>query len=246
VVPGIGQSQAFNRYAYTSNNPINYNDPSGHDVCNEDGYCFGPYKGRYRNPNRKNYDRPIFQNQSSGPTSTLTSTPQFTLPTMSPFGIGLPTQQPVIHPQPSPTATPQARILAQPSTAPLPTQPSPNPSSSPTFSISVDWNEVDYVDLTVDIVGIAGDVALVFVEPGPGVIIDIVSTSVELAGGVKTLNEVTNNDFSGVNGLARSVNFDLIKDNLVLIARFGRAAPIVGVIGNLYSIYDNLKPQINY
>jgi RHS repeat-associated protein len=30
IVPGAGNSQAFNRYAYTFNNPMRYTDPSGH------------------------------------------------------------------------------------------------------------------------------------------------------------------------------------------------------------------------
>jgi len=34
VVPGAGSSQAWNRYAYTHNNPLKYTDPSGH--------CIGP------------------------------------------------------------------------------------------------------------------------------------------------------------------------------------------------------------
>ena len=29
-MPGAGNPAAWDRYAYTNNNPINYNDPSGH------------------------------------------------------------------------------------------------------------------------------------------------------------------------------------------------------------------------
>jgi len=42
LVPGAGNPQAFNRYSYASNNPLNYNDPSGHlasEICMDDGEC---------------------------------------------------------------------------------------------------------------------------------------------------------------------------------------------------------------
>ena len=38
VVPG--GVQGLDRYAYTNNNPINYTDPSGHKVCDEEGNCY--------------------------------------------------------------------------------------------------------------------------------------------------------------------------------------------------------------
>jgi RHS repeat-associated protein len=38
-VPERQGVQAFNRYAYVNNSPINYSDPSGHKICWEDGYC---------------------------------------------------------------------------------------------------------------------------------------------------------------------------------------------------------------
>ena len=43
IVPGEGNSQAYDRYAYTLNNPLRYTDPSGHLSCNAnhvaDGNC---------------------------------------------------------------------------------------------------------------------------------------------------------------------------------------------------------------
>jgi len=42
IVPEPGSSQAYDRYAYSNNNPINYNDPSGHRICDDgdaDGKC---------------------------------------------------------------------------------------------------------------------------------------------------------------------------------------------------------------
>jgi len=45
IVPGAGNPQAYNRYAYTLNNPLRYIDPSGHFTCsnnkNNDDYCPG-------------------------------------------------------------------------------------------------------------------------------------------------------------------------------------------------------------
>jgi hypothetical protein len=44
IVPGAGNPQALNRYAYTFNNPVKYTDPTGHRVsCGDDvdGGCGG-------------------------------------------------------------------------------------------------------------------------------------------------------------------------------------------------------------
>ena len=32
-------SQSLNRFSYVHNNPINFNDPTGHMTCDEEGYC---------------------------------------------------------------------------------------------------------------------------------------------------------------------------------------------------------------
>jgi len=42
IVPGAGNSQAWNRYAYGLNNPVRYIDPSGHKACvdwDNNGQC---------------------------------------------------------------------------------------------------------------------------------------------------------------------------------------------------------------
>ena len=50
VVPGPGNPQQFNRYAYALNNPLRYNDPTGHDVgCGgapDASHCSGYNKPR--------------------------------------------------------------------------------------------------------------------------------------------------------------------------------------------------------
>jgi len=43
IVPTSTQgTQAWDRYAFVNNNPVRYNDPTGHMSCEEDGYCEDP------------------------------------------------------------------------------------------------------------------------------------------------------------------------------------------------------------
>ena len=37
IIPGMANPQSWNRYSYVTNNPINYNDPTGHMMANDDG-----------------------------------------------------------------------------------------------------------------------------------------------------------------------------------------------------------------
>ncbi len=39
IVPGAGDPQALNRYAYALNNPLRYSDPTGHCPAGDDGHC---------------------------------------------------------------------------------------------------------------------------------------------------------------------------------------------------------------
>jgi RHS repeat-associated protein len=52
IIPHRQGSQAWDRYAGMNNNPIRYKDPSGHDVCDEEGNCYNR-QGWYRAPNSK-------------------------------------------------------------------------------------------------------------------------------------------------------------------------------------------------
>ncbi len=50
VIPAPGNPLAWDRYAYVFNNPVIYNDPTGHEACDEDGNCYGA-KGWHRAAN---------------------------------------------------------------------------------------------------------------------------------------------------------------------------------------------------
>jgi RHS repeat-associated protein len=45
IVPNLLSPQMFNRFSYVGNNPVNFNDPTGHllnassNICNADGWC---------------------------------------------------------------------------------------------------------------------------------------------------------------------------------------------------------------
>jgi hypothetical protein len=42
IIPDLANPQDLNRFSYVRNNPLNYVDPSGHVICNDEGVCFTP------------------------------------------------------------------------------------------------------------------------------------------------------------------------------------------------------------
>src|SRR5574340_534887 len=178
IVPDPYNVQDWDRYAYVRNNPIKYNDPTGHDVG-----CPG-------------YDASHCATNSPIRRLIQHSTPLYRTPII-PKG---PSQEhgSSLRAAPTNTPTPQTVIGPGPSKTPLP---SSTIDESPEQKISVDWDKVDYVDLTIDALGIIGDASLVIV-PGPSVIIDGIVTVVELGGAIKTGVEIYNKDYSGVSALS--------------------------------------------
>ena len=69
LIPGAGNSQAWDRYAYANNNPLKYNDPSGHYfVCGAFGEGCGSGGGQDDSPNE-----PLKKNKHDDPALKISS-----------------------------------------------------------------------------------------------------------------------------------------------------------------------------
>lgn len=72
-MPGMFNPQNLNRYMYVLGNPLKYTDPSGHEVCDEDGNCHDADKGWYLAPGAKkwNYSKLIGSGYSNWESQAL-------------------------------------------------------------------------------------------------------------------------------------------------------------------------------
>jgi RHS repeat-associated protein len=103
IVPGAGEPQAFNRYAFVFNNPLKYTDPSGHDphYC-ETAECEKRYLDTLSRIQRKQeWWRQLLQSAEDAISNLL-------MPMMG---------GPVVAPQPAPVPL-QLRAIATPTGAP--------------------------------------------------------------------------------------------------------------------------------
>ena len=223
VVPLASQEAlAWDRYAYTNNNPVRYNDPSGHMIssgCDIEGCTI----------------EKIHQEASSRNTTSPRETQTPSLVWRSG-----PTIPPTIFPQwrQGPTSTPTP--------TPFPVTISAGKKAEPPFYIHVDWSKVDYIDLVIDgggiVLELAGGVALFFGQPEITAGTEIAQGVLEGVGFVKSGYEVITGDPSSllVQTTTKAVQAS------ALVWRLERLIPVVGLIGNGVSLYINLEPQIEW
>jgi RHS repeat-associated protein len=217
IVPLESQGvQAWDRFAYANNNPVRYNDPSGHDVG-----CAGRDASECRKTNtpspRKPTPIPSLSQHSFQDKFIDRRTP-------TPHG-------PRLIPGPTSTATP-----------PIPATPY-QPKLQ--IDVQVDWSQVDWADVGIDVIGLAANgvnIGATFVgAPEIGLIADTVGGVVEVGGLIKAGIDMSQGD---LHNLKLQLATDNTKQ-LALVMKAERAVPYVGFFGNAVSLWLNFKPTIS-
>ena len=139
IVPGAGDPRAWDRYAYVKNNPVLYNDPSGHDV------------GRAVSPALRDENLPIdrygaYYTSYSSKISYGNNSPTIKLPSQSKISIAMSTPVPYGSPQNYYSTN---NIAAQP--VPTPSTNQGNNISSPGEVISSGNNFLKGVSTAIDL-----------------------------------------------------------------------------------------------
>jgi RHS repeat-associated protein len=218
IIPEESQGvQAWDRFAYANNSPLKFIDKTGHDVgCARVGYTFCYYST---------------YSPSNHPPYKTTNTPDIPATAMAqiPF--------PIV-----PTATSQIQLNAA-------FTPNPNPEIKPTSNISlpvqinINWSKVDYVDLTINTIGVLGDVAAgVGVALGqPEIVVgsEAVSGIVEFVGTSYEIYEAVNGDPSDL-----ALHINSVELEYLIMAGYWRAIPGFGSFISLVGIWKDTRPQI--
>jgi RHS repeat-associated protein len=219
IVPNLGDSQAWDRYAAMNNNPVVNMDPTGHMAARDSGG--GGLSGCSINICKQ-------QSQQPPPTPQPNSSPGSSNPLFIPPNTSTPSG-PTYNP--APTTTPETVVDHNGNT---------EEGINIRVQVNVDWTKVDKVDAIIDAGGVIGDVALFFQPEGNGPY--IISEAAEGLGFMKGLSDIGTGDTSN---MFMHQFTSTAEKAAVLFFRAERLAPVVGSVGNLVSLYLNLKPKLS-
>jgi RHS repeat-associated protein len=211
VIPDATQGiQAWDRYAYVNNNPLRFIDPTRHyldDGCDWEG-CSLPYPKPYNKP------KPM---PTPGPENIFT--PEVSA-TPSPFDN-------------SKTVNEEVEICL----TPIPGEACETVKVSPLYLAEIRMNKPnpDWFDVTVDGIGLVGDLAAFF-APGPGYAIEGGATLIEIVAFSRHIDAIELGEASGIADSSMDV-VGMLLDGL-------RVPPYVGAVFSLIDIASNFSPGI--
>jgi RHS repeat-associated protein len=231
IVPNSFNPQNWNRYSYVTNRPINFNDPTGHMLCNGEfcqengGGKSGGDKAWVKPPKPKKL-KIIVESDDPGQACSGKNQSIMCLPQSEPDPYSPVPQLPLLPSDTMPRwvdSYPESYIIR--------------------YETYFDLRKVDWLHVGANGVGIIGDAATIaaFLDPLPVVdelVVGGISTGANAIGiGIDAYDLVTHNDFSGAT-----------KDTLLILAEktnaLKRIAPVLGLGAHITGLADAIKPGI--
>jgi len=215
IVPG--GAQGLDRFAYVNNSPVNFTDPSGHQMDEGDGGCTSKadcVSVKTPNPSAT----PVLC-----PQAAIACLPTPILPTRTPTSYG------------GPVYIPASTNPVSPSLPHLEIDISDN-ADLVEMAIDLAGLSADGLPLTALIIP---QVAPIIAPIAP--IAETSATIAEAAGFIKSVSDIV------LEGNPSSMAYQQMTNSakyLLLFSRFQRLVPAVGVVRNLVSLYINLKPSV--